>query len=213
MVPLALGSETGGSVRQPAALCGVVGLKPTYGRVSRYGLHRVRSSTGPGRAFATSVADAAAVLQVLAGPDPRDATIAPRRRRGLRAPLPARRSSGLRDRRARARCLTRGRRAGVRARSTRRSRCCARPGRCIVRHRAAARAATRPRPTRSSSWRRPARTSGRYDGVRYGTARRRRRSLSEMYIAHARAVRRRGEAAASCSAPTSSAPATTTRTT
>jgi aspartyl-tRNA(Asn)/glutamyl-tRNA(Gln) amidotransferase subunit A len=76
-VPVAVGTDTGGSIRQPAALCGVVGLRPTYGRVSRYGIVAYASSLDQAGPFAATVADTALLLEAMWGHDPLDSTSIP----------------------------------------------------------------------------------------------------------------------------------------
>ena len=87
LAPWAIGTDTGGSIRQPAALCGIVGLKPTYGAVSRYGMIAFASSLDQAGPFTRDVTDAALLLGAMAGADPCDSHVArtPRAGRAARA--------------------------------------------------------------------------------------------------------------------------------
>ena len=211
----ALGTDTGGSIRQPAALCGIVGLKPTYGRVSRYGLIAFASSldqVGPVRAAPSRTR--ALLLEVIAGHDPRDSTSSPRRCRDYAARARAAASSGLRVG-VPARVLRRGPRRRGRARGARgRRRSCETLG---ARDRATSRCrtpSTRSPPTTSIATAEASSNLARYDGVRYGlrapTATRPARDVPARRAARASAPR---SSAASCSAPTRCRAATTTPTT
>ena len=199
LAPWALGTDTGGSIRQPAALCGVVGLKPTYGAVSRYGMIAFASSLDQAGPLTRDVTDAALLLEHMVGRDRCDATSlavpegielptrgAPRGR----APGGARRAA------SRSADFAGGSRAGVRAAFERALALAQELGASRQEIAPAARAARAVRLLRARARRRRSSNLARFDGVRYGLRADERDGPARHVHAHSpRRLRRRGQAA------------------
>ncbi len=208
----ALGTDTGGSIRQPAALTGMVGLKPTYGRVSRYGVvafARRLDQVGP---LARTVGDAAALLQVLAGHDARRFHVLPR---GGRRTTCAHLDAGVNGLRLGVprEYFSRGHGPGGALGRGSGGGCLPEAGGALVRQSRCPTPSTRSPPTTWWPPPRPPRNLARYDGVRYGLRVARARPPGDVCPdARAEGFGPRSSGA-SCSAPTRSRPATTTPTT
>ena len=210
LAPCAIGTDTGGSIRQPAALCGIVGLKPTYGAISRYGMIAFASSLDQCGPLTRDVTDAALLLAAMQGRDPCDSTsvgieggVEAPSREDLQGPA-LRRAGRARRRRDRGRaCARSSRRRWSGSRSS-----AARSPRCALPHAEHGISAYYViAPAEASS------NLARYDGVRYGMRGRGRRPDRDVRgDARARASAPRSSGG-SCSAPTRSPPATTRPTT
>ena len=228
LAPWALGTDTGGSIRQPAALCGIVGLKPTYGSVSRYGMIAFASSLDQAGPLTRDVTDAALLLRHMVGRDPCDATSLelPARDRAAAGRAPGRHPAGRArgaDRWRDGRCRGRWRRRGGGGRGDRSGRARRVPARIGSRRGAGrgdrARASacrtprTRCRPTTCSRPRRPLRTWRGSTGCATGCGPKARRICWTCMSAPATTGSARRSSGGSCSAPMRCRPATTTRTT
>ena len=195
LAPWALGSDTGGSIKQPAALCGIVGLRPTYGTVSRYGIVAFASSLDQVGPTTKTVRDCALLYRIIAGRDPCDSTTVeragrsssrtPRTCSGVRVGVPKElnEAEGIEPGVTRQPCGARSTSAASSAPRSRSARCRARSSTDLPCYYLIA-------PAEASS------NLARYDGVRYGFRAARRRRPDRAVRAHARrGLRRRAEAA------------------